>query len=91
MVLRGEVGHVDPNLGDEHLGHALVDAGDRIAQLNRLGERDHHPIDLGREGIDDLLDVVDVGQDVADHERVMSAEASLDRLFELGKICHPLG
>src|SRR5512132_3121823 len=35
----GETVHVDADLGDDHLGGAPLDAGDRAEQLNRGGER----------------------------------------------------
>src|SRR6266540_4404356 len=39
VPLGGEAAHVGADLRDDHLGCALLDAGDRAEQLNRRGER----------------------------------------------------
>jgi hypothetical protein len=76
--------HVDADLRDDDLGGALVNPGDRVEQVDLVRERGDHLIDAGREVLDGLVDVVDVGQDVADHEAVvLGDEVALERLFEL--------
>ncbi|MQB00398.1 MAG: hypothetical protein GEU78_08925 [Actinobacteria bacterium] len=42
-----------------------------LEQLHLSGERDDHLFDARRELFDSLIDVVDVRQDVADHEAMV--------------------
>jgi hypothetical protein len=50
MAGGGEDRHVGTDLGDDHLGGALLDAGDRAEQLNRPRERADLLLDRGRGG-----------------------------------------
>jgi hypothetical protein len=66
-----EGAHVAAGLGDDHLGGAAADAGDRAQQLNRRRERAQLLLDHGRELVDRLVEVVDVRQDPPDDQRVL--------------------
>src|SRR6266480_7475378 len=68
--------HVCSELGDDHLGGALGDAGDRREQLELMLERAQALLDLGRERIDRLVQVVDVGEQLRDQQRVVGGEAA---------------
>ena len=89
---RGEVfggrerAHVDADLGDQHLGGALLDAGDRHQQLTLAGERGDPLLDLVREPVDRLVEEVDVREDLPDDQRVLGLEAALERLAERGDL-----
>ena len=65
---------------------ALLDAGDRAEQLNRFGERGDLRLDHGGELGDRLVEVVDVGEDAADDQRVLCVEAALERLAQLRQL-----
>ena len=78
MSLRGEAAHVDADLGDDHLGGAPLDAGDRAEQLNRRGERGELRLDLVGEQLDLLVEEVEVGEDRRDDQRVLGIEAADD-------------
>ena len=77
-----EDGHVGADLGDDHLGAAPLNPGDRAEQLNGRGERGDLLLDRVGEPVDLLVEEVDVGEDRPDPERVQVIEAALERLFE---------
>ena len=82
-VLGGrEDAHVGADLGDDHLGCAPLNAGDRAEQLNGRRERGDLLLDRVREPVDLLVEEVDVGEDRADPQRVQLIEAALERLLE---------
>jgi hypothetical protein len=61
MSGRREDAHVDTDLGDQQLGGALLDAGDRGQQLNRRPERADLRLDRAGEQLDLLVEEVEVG------------------------------
>src|SRR5262249_20536355 len=80
-VLRArEDAHVGADLGDQALGAAALDAGDRAEQLNGGRERADLLLDRLREPVDLLVEEVDVGEDRPDPGRVQPVEAALQRL-----------
>src|SRR5439155_9916442 len=64
------------------LGGAPSDTGDRAQELNRGGERGDLLLDCLRELLDRLVEEVDVGEDPADDQRVLRAEATRERFPE---------
>ena len=86
MLGGGERAHVDADLGDQHLGGALLDAGDRHQQVTLAGERGDPLLDLGRQPVDRLVEEVDVREDLADDQRVLGVEAALERLAQRGDL-----
>jgi hypothetical protein len=72
----GKDRHIDAELGDEHLGGALVHAADGVEPGECLGEGRHDAIDLGADGLDGLVQVVEVGEELADEEGVVGAEVA---------------
>ena len=81
-----EAAHVGADLGQQHLGGALVDAGDRVEQLQLMGERAGQLLDLRGQGCDRLIEEVDLRQHLSDQQRVMAGEAALERLPERGDL-----
>jgi hypothetical protein len=71
MLGRGKDAHVAAGLGDDHLGGAAPNAGDRAQQINRRRERGELLLDRGRELVDRLVEVVDVREDPSDEQRVL--------------------
>ena len=65
-----EDAHVDADLGDDHLGGAPLNAGDRAQQLNGRLERGDLLLDRVGEPVDLLVEEVDVREDRADPQRV---------------------
>jgi hypothetical protein len=78
--------HVDADLGDDHLGTAPLNAGDRAEQLNGLLERGDLLRDRLGEAGDLLVEEVDVGQDRPDPDGVQVIEAALQRFSERGEL-----
>ena len=78
--------HVDADLGDQHLGGALLDAGDRHQQLTLPGERGDPLLDLARQPVDRLVEEVDVREDLRDDQRVLGVKAAHERLPERGDL-----
>ena len=74
-----EAAHVDTDLGDDALGAAALDAGDRAEQLNGGRERADLLLDRLREPLDLLVEEVDVGEDRRDDDPVLGIEAALER------------
>jgi hypothetical protein len=74
--------HVDADLGDDALGAAPLNAGNRAEQLNGLLERGHlFPDRLGQRS-DLLVEEVDVRKDRADPDGVQMIKAALQRLAQ---------
>ena len=67
----GEAAHVGAELGQDRLGRALADAGDRVQLFQLTCERAGPPIDLLAKRLDDLVEVVEVGEDVRAEQRVV--------------------
>ena len=57
----GKLLHVRPYLGDQNLRRPAVYSWYGIQELNLLGERGDHPLYLGTQLTDGLVEVVDVG------------------------------
>ena len=86
MLRGGERGHVDADLGDQHLSGALLDAGDRHQQLTLAGERADPRLDLVREAVDRFVEEVNVREDLGDDHRVLVVETSLEGFAERGEL-----
>jgi hypothetical protein len=86
MLGRGEDADVAAGLGDDDLGGAAPDAGDRAQQLHRRRERAELLLDRGRQFVDRLVEVVDVRQDPPDDQRVLDVEAALERFAQRGDL-----
>jgi len=65
-----EDAHVGADLGDDRLGGACFDAGDRTQKLNGRCERVQLLLDRLGEPVDLLVQEVEVGQDGADQDGV---------------------
>jgi hypothetical protein len=90
MPRGGKAAHVHADLGDDALGGAPVDAGDGAQPLELTPERGDHPVDLGAELGDRPVQEVDLGQDRAHQQGVVSAEATDEGLLQLGDLgAHP--
>src|SRR3546814_3694915 len=68
----GEPGHVDTDLSDDCLRGELTDPGDRLEKLSRRLERDDTLHDLSGEGLDRVIEEVDVSEDLTGHGAVVS-------------------
>ena len=77
-----EDGHVGPDLGDDALRCALADARDRVEVVTGATERGDHPVDLGVELADRVLELLDVLEREPDGQGMMLAEAAMERLAE---------
>jgi hypothetical protein len=75
-----EAPHVGTDLGEDNLGVALVDARDRVEQRELSFERGDEPIDLDREPLDGFVEVVELGEDLSDQQRMMRVETSRERV-----------
>jgi hypothetical protein len=90
LLVGREHAHVNADLGDDHLGGAPLNSGDRAQQLNGLLERgDLLPDRLGQTG-DLPVQEVDVLEDRADPHGVQVIKAPLQRLLQSGDLgAHP--
>jgi len=77
-----EATHVDPDLGDEHVGGGPADPGDLIQLIDRRRERADLLGDLGLQRGDVDADLVDAGQHGGQQEPVMVAEVAGERLLQ---------
>jgi hypothetical protein len=82
----GEDAHVRAELGDQDLGGALVHAADGVEARELLGEGRHGAIDLGAHGLDGLVQVVEVGEELADEEGVVGAEVAEQGVSQGGQL-----
>jgi hypothetical protein len=60
--------------------------GDRDQCGHLRLERGDHPVDLGRQVEDDLVEEVELGEDLTDQQPVMSTEAALEGVTKLGDL-----
>src|SRR5438445_7890835 len=81
-----EDAHVDADLSDHHLRGPLFHTGDRTDPLQVLGKGGEKQANLLADGLDGLLDVVDMRQDLAEEKGVMRAKAPTERLPEGGEL-----
>ena len=86
MRVGREAAHVRADLGEQHLGGAPVDAGDRVQQLELTGERAGQLLDPLRQGRDRLVEEVDLGEHLPDQQRVVAGEAALERFAQRGDL-----
>jgi hypothetical protein len=77
MAGGGKAAHVDPDLGDDHLGGAPAHAGDGDQPPQLLTERADHPVHLDVETLDHDRELVDVIQVHPQHQRVVGTETSV--------------
>jgi hypothetical protein len=75
----GEHGHVGAELSHQHLGRARVHAVDRVEAGQFVVERRHGRVDLGADGVHGLVQIVAMGQELADEEGVGRAEPAGQR------------
>jgi hypothetical protein len=74
----GKDAHVRAELGEEDLGGALVHAADGVEPRELLSEGRQRGVDLGADGLDSLVQVVEVGEELAHEEGVMGAEVATE-------------
>jgi hypothetical protein len=79
---RDEAGHVRADLGQDALGTAALDAGDRAQQLNLAGERADLLLDHHRQAGDLLVEKIDVREDRSDPQAVVLIEVAGQRLAQ---------
>ena len=77
-----EHAHVDADLGDDHLGGAPLNAGDRAQEFNGLLERGDLLPDRLSQRRDLPIKKIDVLEDRADPHGVEMVKAALQRLLE---------
>src|SRR5207245_7269289 len=82
MAGRWKHRHVRADLGEDRLSRSALDPGDRHPALNLWGERAELLLDVGANGGDRLLEVVEVREDLAEQERMVGAEAARERLAQ---------
>src|SRR3546814_13522030 len=83
----GEPGRVDTDLSDDCLRGELTDPGDRLEKISRRLERDDTLHDLSGEGLDRVIEAVDVSEDLTGHGAVVSDPTTLERsqpIWDLG-------
>jgi len=85
-MLGREAAHVRADLGQQHLGRALIDTGDRVEQLDLTGERARELLDAFGECRDRLVQEVDLGEHLPDEQRVVAGEAAFERLTQRGDL-----
>jgi len=83
VLSRREAAHVGPDLGEQHLGDASADAGDRVEQRDLFRVRRKACSDLSAQTGDSLVQIVDVAQVFSDHEAMVLTHAPRARLFAL--------
>jgi len=86
LMLGRELAHVGADLGEQHLGGAPVNTGDRVKQLQRAGERGGQLLDPRRQRRDRLIEEVDLREHLTDEQRVVVGEAPLERFSERGDL-----
>jgi len=78
--------HVHPDLGDDALGRPLADPSDRVEVVTGAFERGDHPVDLGAQLVDRVLELLDVRKREPDQQGVVGGEATVERLAQLGQL-----
>jgi len=86
VLVGREHAHVGADLGDQHLGGAALDAGDRAQQLNRRLERVNLLLDPTGQRVDVLLEFLDVREHPLEQEGVVLGEAVGERLAQLRQL-----
>src|SRR3546814_4445576 len=79
----GEPGHVDTDLSDDCLRGELTAPGGRLEKLSRRLERDDTLHDLSGEGLDRVIEEVDVSEDLTGHGAVVSDPTTLERFDQI--------
>ena len=85
-MLGRELAHVGADLGEQHLGGAPVNTGDRVQQLQLTGERGGQLLDPLRQRLNRLIEEVDLREHLADQQHVVVGEAPLKRFSERGDL-----
>ena len=86
MRVGREAAHVRPDLAQQHLGGAAVDARDRVQQLKLTRERARELLDPLRQGGDRLVEEVDLGEHLSHEQRVVAGEPALERFAQRGDL-----
>jgi len=87
QVARGrEAGHVDPHLGDHHLGGGPRDPGNRAQEGDRRLKRTQAIRHVGCECGNGAVQEVDVLDHLATDEGMVGAETTAECFFELGDL-----
>jgi hypothetical protein len=81
-----EAGHVGPDLGQDDFGGAPVDTREGVEQLDLRRQRGEALLDLPRQPLDGVLEVLNVREQFPDDERMVRAEAPLQGLAQLGEL-----
>ncbi len=81
-----EARHVGADLADDAFGAAVLDADDGAQQLHRRRERMDLVLDHRGELVDLLVEEIDMAQDRADPEAMMSIEVARERLAQSGDL-----
>jgi hypothetical protein len=69
-----EAGHVGPDLGQDDFGGAPVDTREGVEQLDLRRQRGEALLDLPRQPLDGVLEVLNVREQFTDDERMVRAE-----------------
>ena len=80
----GEPGHVDADLGDDHLGGPFTDPRDRAQQPQLLGERGEDLLDPVIQPVDHAREVVDLVRVHPGQQGVMVTEPSSQAMVRSG-------
>jgi hypothetical protein len=83
---RRKARHVRADLRQDDFRGAPIDTGDGVEQPDLSRERGEAALDLLREPVDGVLEVLDVREQLADEKRVVLAEAALERLAQLSRV-----
>lgn len=85
-----EPAHLQPDLGDDHVGRGGSDARDLIEAFHRIIERGDLLLDSGIQGGDVGAERVDPGQHSPEQEGVVVGEVTDERLLQLADLAaHP--
>ena len=83
MLVRGEVAHVDANLGDDGLGAAPAQARDGIDVGDGRLKRAHPRLDLGVHGLDLGLEELHLAELTLEHEALVGADTPIQGQLQL--------
>src|SRR5262249_25135834 len=75
-------GHVDTEFGDQDFSGPAIDPRNRIETVHDLSERGNHPFDVTTQGLDALVEVVEMREEQTEEEAMMCPKASGEGLAE---------